>query len=383
MASEARPLARGAVWLARAYLAIALALILAGGAAASLMHLELWSPGMSAPAERYAWALGVHGSALVHGVLMIGAALGLGHLHVAGERSGPTAWLSALAILPLLGGLVAVVAALAPSSWLDVAVVWPLLDAPDETLLPLARAAALLASALALDGVHFAVVLARRFRSADRIARASSVALLLGIAWQVEHLISTAVSTARGEPFFLFALDPLVSTGAALLSACAILVGALQRSLATSPRGTVPTPALYLLLGVLPCFWAGVLAKAFLLTQSIDVHLHDTYFVTGADHLFFGVALAALLAGVHAWADVLIARRPREPIARVGASLTCLGLLATSAAMLALGWRGLPRRLADYLPAFELHHRALTSSALIVLVGGLLVVLSLAAGRRT
>ncbi len=128
--------------------------------------------------------------------------------------------------------------------------------------------------------------------------------------------------------------------------------------LATMYRGSIDlkAPMLYAIMFLL-LFAIGGLTGLFLGTISVDVHLHDTYFVVAHFHyVMMGGTVIAFLAGLHYWWPKMFGRMYSEGWARVAAALVFLGFNMTFIPQFVLGSRGMPRRYYNYLDQFQPLH---------------------------
>jgi cytochrome c oxidase subunit I len=126
------------------------------------------------------------------------------------------------------------------------------------------------------------------------------------------------------------------------------------------------TPMIYAL-SFLLLFTIGGLTGLFLGVLSVDVHLHDTYFVVAHFHyVMMGSTLVAFLAGLHYWYPKFTGRMYPESLGRICALGVFFGFNLTFLPQFVMGARGMPRRYWDYDPRFQTFHQLSTIGAYVL-----------------
>jgi cytochrome c oxidase subunit 1 len=140
---------------------------------------------------------------------------------------------------------------------------------------------------------------------------------------------------------------------------------------ATLYKGSIEfnTPMLYGL-AFLFTFSIGGLTGIFLGALSVDVHLHDTYFVVAHFHyVMMGGTIIAFIGGIHHWWPKMFGRMYNERHGRIGALLVFIGFNVTFFNQFIVGQQGMPRRYYTYVPQFQQQHVLSTIGAYILAAG--------------
>ena len=112
------------------------------------------------------------------------------------------------------------------------------------------------------------------------------------------------------------------------------------------------TPMLWAL-GFVSMFVIGGLSGIYLGSVPIDIHASDTYFVVAHIHyVLFGGSLFTIFAGVYYWFPKMTGRMYNERLGKLHFWITFVAFNLTFFPMHWVGLRGMPRRVADYDPAF-------------------------------
>ena len=157
---------------------------------------------------------------------------------------------------------------------------------------------------------------------------------------------------------------------------------------ATLYKGSIAlnTPMLYALSFIF-LFSIGGLTGVFLGTLSVNVHLHDTYFIVAHFHyVMMGGTVIAFLGGLHHWWPKLFGRTYNETWGRIACGFVFVGFNVTFFTQFLLGMAGMPRRYHEYLPKYEFLHRISTIGSQILAVGFVIMLVylvhSLVRGRQ-
>jgi cytochrome c oxidase subunit 1 len=195
------------------------------------------------------------------------------------------------------------------------------------------------------------------------IAMSSVAIALLGFLVWGHHMFTSGQSVLAGTIFS--AITYLIAIPTAIK---------MFNWIATMYKGRIhlDTPMLYAL-AFLWVFAIGGITGVFLSAMSVDVHLHDTYFVVAHFHyVMMGGAITAFMGGLHYWWPKFTGKMYNERLGRLSALLVFVGLNVTFFPQFVMGTRGMPRRYYNYLPEFESLHQLSTLGAFILGVGFLL-----------
>lgn len=138
------------------------------------------------------------------------------------------------------------------------------------------------------------------------------------------------------------------------------------------------TSASLFALGVVSLFVTGGLTGIFLGTNSVDIQLHDTYFVVGHFHFIMaGAGLFGAFAAVYYWYPKMFGRLLNERLGKIHFWITFLAYYAVFFPMHYLGVSGMMRRIYDpnayeYLQPLQPVNLFITIAAFVLFLGQIL-----------
>jgi cytochrome c oxidase subunit 1 len=142
------------------------------------------------------------------------------------------------------------------------------------------------------------------------------------------------------------------------------------------------TPMLFAI-GFVSLFVSGGLSGPFLAQPTLDIPLHDTYFVVGHFHLIMGVAaIFGIFAATYYWFPKMFGRMMNEGMGKAHFWLTFIGTYAIFMPMHYLGMAGHPRRYSQLTELAYLHplipvQRFMTYAAFVTIGAQLIFVFNL------
>ncbi|MEW6212936.1 MAG: cbb3-type cytochrome c oxidase subunit I, partial [Acidobacteriota bacterium] len=108
------------------------------------------------------------------------------------------------------------------------------------------------------------------------------------------------------------------------------------------------TPMIFSI-GFVSLFVSGGITGIFLGQSSIDIPLHDTYFVVGHFHLIMGVAaIFGMFAGTYFWFPKMFGRMMNETLGKIHFFITFIGVNCIFMPMHIMGIAGAPRRYSSH-----------------------------------
>jgi len=148
---------------------------------------------------------------------------------------------------------------------------------------------------------------------------------------------------------------------------------------ATINKGSISlkTPMIYAL-SFLFLFSIGGITGVFLGALSVDVHLHDTYFVVAHFHyVMMGGTITAFMGGLYYWWPKMTGRMYNEFWGITGSITIFIGFNAAFLTQFILGSQGMPRRYYNYLDQFQPLHQFSTFGAYVIGIGFIIAAVNL------
>lgn len=151
---------------------------------------------------------------------------------------------------------------------------------------------------------------------------------------------------------FVTGLNPFLGAFFVLLTLLIAVPSAIKvfNWLTTIWRGNIRfTPGMLFAIGFVSLFISGGLTGIFLGNSTLDIHLHDTYFVVAHFHIVMGVAsFFGMFAGVYHWFPKMYGRYLNNTMAYIHFWVTLVGAYLIFWPMHYQGLAGLPRRYTDW-----------------------------------
>jgi cytochrome c oxidase subunit 1 len=151
---------------------------------------------------------------------------------------------------------------------------------------------------------------------------------------------------------FVSGLNPFLGSVFVLLTLLIAIPSAIKvfNWLTTIWKGNIRfTPGMMFSLGFVSLFISGGLTGIFLGNSTLDIHLHDTYFVIAHFHIVMGVAgFFGMFAGIYHWFPKMFGRFMNNTMSYIHFWVTMIGSYLIFWPMHYEGLAGMPRRYLDY-----------------------------------
>lgn len=160
------------------------------------------------------------------------------------------------------------------------------------------------------------------------------ITILSFIVW-AHHMFVTGMNPFVGSIFVLFTL--LIAVPSAIK---------VFNWITTLWRGNIRlTPAMLFAIGFVSLFISGGLTGIYLGNSTLDIQLHDTYFVVAHFHIVMGLAaFFGMFSGIYHWFPKMYGRFMNTTLGNVHFWVTLIGSYAIFWPMHYLGMTGVPRR---------------------------------------
>ncbi|HUC79619.1 MAG TPA: cbb3-type cytochrome c oxidase subunit I [Flavisolibacter sp.] len=165
-----------------------------------------------------------------------------------------------------------------------------------------------------------------------------AIAILAFLVW-AHHMFVSGMNPFMGSVFVLLTL--LIAIPSAIK---------VFNWITTIWRGNVRfTPGMLFSIGFVSLFISGGLTGIWLGNSTIDIHLHDTYFVIAHFHIVMGVsAFFGMFAGVYHWFPKMFGRYLNNTLGYIHFWVTLVGAYLIFWPMHYMGMAGVPRRYLDF-----------------------------------
>ena len=180
-----------------------------------------------------------------------------------------------------------------------------------------------------------------------------------------------------GHHMFITGMNPMLGT-AFLITTLIIAVPSAVKTfnyLATLWRGNIRfTNGMMFAIGLVSFFISGGLTGIFLGNATLDIQLHDTYFVVAHFHIVMGsAAIFGMMAGIYHWFPKMFGRLMNKPLGYIHFWMTFASAYLVFFPMHFMGRAGVPRRYYSFtlLPEYGVWFDVNVLITLAAIMGGI------------
>ena len=173
---------------------------------------------------------------------------------------------------------------------------------------------------------------------------------IFGYTAMVISLIAISVLSflVWGHHMFITGMNPFLGSVFLVMTLIIAVPSAVKtfNYLATLWKGNIRfTPAMMFAIGLVSFFITGGVTGLFLGNATLDIQLHDTYFVVAHFHLVMGcAAIMGMMAGIYHWFPRMWGRRMNKSLGYIHFWLTFISAYLVFFPMHFMGLAGVPRR---------------------------------------